>query len=1665
MPFLRRRGGMASESDMRRHTSIFSPLTTPKLAQRSETPPSLGQSQASTQSSNAPALLAEPFAIADADSSDIDLGEAVSAAGTAAAIAATESATPTAPSNTVSPQSPVTPSLMRRPKNGGDATRGTVSIDNEYLVRPDSPPVQEQTLKHRRFSLLRFRNASDSQLAARARQQAQEADTGLAPPVPNPPEIVMTAPTSELDALPQKRQKRVKLPGLTRKSSDLPRDTDVEEPTGRISNAFGSWSRREGRKSMIAPFSSNGKQPAIAFDDTSLSQRQQQEQLSLNPTSGYRDETSTTLALPVNRLSESSRSDGSSGDRAYGSTLATDVVQTTSSFFRLPRRRKNSSPPSLFPISHLPQKGQPTIAVGGAISQDSTGSAFYTNSPPPPRTPSRGGGAFGRGLLGSIGAVEQETPTQSRPVSQRYGTATPPKGLAPSPAMALFQKGNPSPVSAFFRPSSRNSGRSSPTRSIPGGLGPLGRGRSSTFSSVGKDSITGRDSVEDHLSRPALRSSLSATGRKSISDLLGLSRLRQNSEPNRQGALTPATPCSSTSKNNSLQLARDSFVLPDRREDDTPARYLARLEEIASRSVIGSALSKFNDVFFQSVLRSYMRSFKFFTEPMDMAIRKLLMDAELPRETQHIDRFLQAFANRYHECNPGIFSSPDQAYFIAFSLLILHTDVFNKNNKYKMQKSDYQKNTRGEGIFDEILDVFYDNISYTPFIHVEDDIDINGERIVTHKTKRKTIFSNNVPDVARKSSKEPIDPYTLIIDDKLEILRPNLKEIMQIDDPYSYLGTATALNMKELQATFFRTGVLQLLSARSRPDAFMTEKTASNPEESHPGIVDMKVTKVGLLWRKEEKKKKTRSPWQEWGAILTGAQLFFFRNTSWVKGLIHQYETHIKHGHEEIPIIFKPPVIDFRPDNIMTTNGAVALLDSSYKKHKHAFTYVRKNGDEEVLLADNEDDMNDWLAKLNYAAAFQTSDVQIRGVLGGSYNGQDRRAIRRLGSDDGHSVQTPSGEVMITRSRIDHKMAHEILAARRETMLQKIKNANQKLGEEGKRLEVQLRNARHLQIMAPIQPKTRDQMLISAERIASQLKVTRMSMWRVRCHRDILLLDLDDERQLSPNLDHTLETGAAFAGIVGVSPATSGLVAPNEGSMSSLDNLSQSQLSQLQREQSKTSTASTIIPLSPQSAVHRGSVASGSIGSGGAGSNGQAAPGSPLSDVFRTSPSNVNGAGLFQLPHPSPSDAGAADLDFASLRKSSVSSAISSGPSITTSPSRAMHSSNSAQENTPQSQHTATSVAVRKVDASQRSDGDNSAPDADEHSLQQKNGLLEAVATNVSGSVSGAGKNKLAGLGENGSGGVDSKQQVATDVSQTPQHDKNKIRRSLHRTLREGAGHLSTRGRKTKDASGAGANEDVAEEPITLERGSGSFVVHGKKASVITFGSDFPSILPPDERLRQKKQQQQQQQQQQQDHHLPTVPDAPPEMAASGQQATAQDDDTDYRASIFQDRDRRESAASASTATARSFRELHQKYSTVRTASRSSAGGKSPASDDEGEVAESSSEDRHTPQSLGVEESKRKKYLSGVGEVSSGEEGKQSGDASTADDGADSIPDDERDNGEAVGFPYSSGDQPQLHTPQSSAPSAAPVQELPENADVYALEERSPSHEHRAVKV
>ncbi|KAG5922193.1 hypothetical protein E4U42_005549 [Claviceps africana] len=985
----------------------------------------------------------------------------------------------------------------------------------------------------------------------------------------------------------------------------------------------------------------------------------------------------------------------------------------------------------------------------------------------------------------------------------------------------------------------------------------------------------GRNSQDDHLLPPTTRTSTS-TGRKSFGDLFGLGRIRQNSELSRQGTLNPATPGSSGSKNNSLQLPRNSVVLPPRQDDESPAKYLARIEGVVSRGAIASALAKGTDAFSASVLRSYMRSFSFFGDPMDMAIRKLLMEAELPKETQQIDRFLQAFANRYHECNPGIYSSPDQAYFIAFSLLILHTDVFNKNNRHKMQKSDYLKNTRGEGIFDAILGCFYDNISYTPFIYVEDDLDMASERTQMSKSTRKQKISANAVESAKRAAREPIDPYTLILDGNLDALRPNLKDTMHLDDHYTYFGTAPFFNLRDLQNTFFKTGVLQIVSARSRPDAFMSEQTATNPHDAHPGIVDIKVTKVGLLWRKDAKKRKARSPWQEWGAILTGAQLYFFRNTSWVKNLIHQHDNHLKGGHDGIPVIFKPPLEEFKPDALMSTHSAVALFDTSYKKHKNAFVYVRQGGLDEILLADSEEERNDWLAKLNYAAAFRTSGVRMRGVVGSHYDGQGRRGIRRLDSSDGtQTIETPTGSVSIARGRIDRKMAEDIQVARRDGMQQKIFEADKKVDECQKQLDEQLRNARHLQILAPILPRTREQLLLAAARLSAQLKWARMEIWRERCHRDILVQDLADGEAILHNANKQPYPDNS-------APAPRPLVTRTESKPRGLTAVERS---------SQTPSAESLSP-------H----VSGSIGNNSDTNSPVKAIRQPVSQAQETT--------CPQIPT-------------ATIKRGSASSLASPINEKSAPP--------------PAASHNNTFYDAEKLVVPKASDNRDDV-DADERDFLKQAGLWEARSRQASMD------NLLISTPAEGS--------EYAPASESEKFERSKIRRSLQRTFRESAGHLSHhRSKKGRDASTlvGGALEDVPHDGM-LSRGNGSFVVHGKKASVINLGTELQTLSQDDKILSRK-----------QPHSLQTE-----QILAASLVDDQHDSDCHLALEVLSGSNepsaRRGSTVSAVTAMPRNTGPLYWEHSSIH-ASRDVFGAKSVVSSDgESETAISFTDRRETTQ-------------------------------------------------------------------------------------------------------
>lgn len=75
------------------------------------------------------------------------------------------------------------------------------------------------------------------------------------------------------------------------------------------------------------------------------------------------------------------------------------------------------------------------------------------------------------------------------------------------------------------------------------------------------------------------------------------------------------------------------------------------------------------DPFYSEALRGYISQFDFLDVPLDVALRKLLMEVGLPRETQQIDRVMEAFAFRYTQCNPNVFISDGKSCSILLSCL------------------------------------------------------------------------------------------------------------------------------------------------------------------------------------------------------------------------------------------------------------------------------------------------------------------------------------------------------------------------------------------------------------------------------------------------------------------------------------------------------------------------------------------------------------------------------------------------------------------------------------------------------------------------------------------------------------------------------------------------------------------------------------------------------------------------------------------------------------------------------------------------------------------------------------------------------------------------------------------------------------------------------------
>lgn len=483
--------------------------------------------------------------------------------------------------------------------------------------------------------------------------------------------------------------------------------------------------------------------------------------------------------------------------------------------------------------------------------------------------------------------------------------------------------------------------------------------------------------------------------------------------------------------------------LPERRDTVTPEEYaeLAAqvFEEAGCLSFVYEQLASHPDSFYVDTLRFLLQKhFSFKDYPVDMALRLFLLEARLPGEAQQIERVLQAFSQVYVAHNPDVFLDAEQALYVVFSLVILHTDTFNRNVRHKMSKSDYVQAAYTEGLATEVLEYLYDNITCAQFASRDDDL------------------GGSVSSISAFSSGSTVDPYLFIVEKGLHSLRPTLPD----DREPSY--SCPLKNRDELAALQrrFAEGCghkIQLVSPRSRPEAHIDVQEPQDViTQGRPGIVELKLVRHGALLRREAKRMlATRQPWREWGAVLTESKFYLFKNVS------RAYTC-----DDNAPEVLARTTIDSLNATTIPAHDIAVLLAAAPRSSEdppanQTLVLTGRGGNVTYLATLSPDDAIRWAQDLNYAAVVATYTLPDEEEARGDAIHRHLKEIRRKVSD------------------LDEQLAlHE-------------------------------RTCRHLRLLAPLQQKTREGVMFAAGIYASKRDWCLLDRARLRCHENILELELE----------------------------------------------------------------------------------------------------------------------------------------------------------------------------------------------------------------------------------------------------------------------------------------------------------------------------------------------------------------------------------------------------------------------------------------------------------------------------------------------------------------------------------------------------------------------------
>ncbi|KAL4400030.1 guanyl-nucleotide exchange factor [Malassezia pachydermatis] len=505
---------------------------------------------------------------------------------------------------------------------------------------------------------------------------------------------------------------------------------------------------------------------------------------------------------------------------------------------------------------------------------------------------------------------------------------------------------------------------------------------------------------------------------------------------------------------------------------DSPYMFSRKLYQftkmnLAYQGQTSRLLSVSTSAYLREALASYMQRFHFEEFPIDMALRHFLAMEHLPLESQQIDRVLMAFSERYAACNPSIMDQ-ETAYFLTFSLLLLHTDVFHRSVRPRISKAEYVTLASASHVERVILEYLYDNVSLVEFM-----------------------FTRNQPVGGDGTSRSPAATrerealYKLISTGRILDLQQQQAAVHErVRFPFSYTSNEFTLPLMH------QTG-------RDAPlmEVTLTIPLARRWRGGHPAAalrrpLLLRILHMGLVRRREsDEDGESRARWKTWGLVLTGSCLLWFKDPATMPRIPPSLseddrQTYSFKVDEVMPLAYALCVYDSVTDPMVLRLRTQAHWHEIETQLTHPYV---------------------WLDRINYIGSLGSCGLVWDDAV--MLPANSTWTVQAYGESLTGPLQTGAlGPTESTRDTYKYcvysaglSLAQSLMAANRFLTEQRVRH--EALVAEHER---SVRYAKHLGLLTPLQKSTRDHIQQATMALSHSLRSTQFELAYLSCRMHFL---------------------------------------------------------------------------------------------------------------------------------------------------------------------------------------------------------------------------------------------------------------------------------------------------------------------------------------------------------------------------------------------------------------------------------------------------------------------------------------------------------------------------------------------------------------------------------